>query len=98
AKARADVARAEIDLRRRQNLAPTGAVAGEELSNARNALATARAELREAEAARAQAIASQAAAASSRQANEALTRGPVGENPAVAAARAKAEQARVELS
>jgi membrane fusion protein (multidrug efflux system) len=97
-KARADVARAQIDLRRRQNLAPTGAVAGEELTNARNALATAQAELREAEAARAQAQAAEAAAASSREANEALVRGPVGENPMVAAARARVEQAQLDLS
>jgi membrane fusion protein (multidrug efflux system) len=98
AKARADVARAQVDLRRRQNLAPTGAVAGEELTNARNAFATAQAALREAEAARAQAVAAEAAAAGSREANEALVRGPVGENPLVAAARARVEQARIDLS
>ena len=98
AKARADLARAQIDLRRRQNLAPTGAVAGEELTTARNALATAQAELRQAEAGRAQAAASEAAAASSREANEALIRGPVSENPIVAAARARVEQARLDLS
>jgi membrane fusion protein (multidrug efflux system) len=98
AKARGDVARAEVDMRRRQALAPSGAVAGEELTTARNALASARAELRAAEAARAQAVAAQAAAASTRQANEALVRGPVGENPEVAAARARVEQARLDLS
>jgi membrane fusion protein (multidrug efflux system) len=98
AKARGDVARAEVDMRRRQALAPSGAVAGEELTTARNALASARAELRAAEAARAQAVAAQAAAASTRQANEALVRGPVGENPDVAAARARVEQARLDLS
>ena len=97
-KARADLVRAGIDLRRRQNLAPTGAVAGEELTTARNAFATAQSELRQAEAARAQAAASEAAAASSREANEALTRGPIAENPIVAAARARVDQARLELS
>lgn len=97
-KARADVARAAIDLRRRQNLAPTGAVAGEELTTARNALLSAQSELREAEAARAQAVAAEAAAAGSREANEALTRGPVSENPIISAARARVEQARLDLS
>ncbi len=98
AKARADLARAQIDLRRRQNLAPTGAVSGEELTTARNAFTSAQSELREAEAARAQAQASQAAAASNRAANEALIRGPIGENPIIAAARAKVDQARIDLS
>ncbi|HEX4736330.1 MAG TPA: efflux RND transporter periplasmic adaptor subunit [Allosphingosinicella sp.] len=98
AKARADLARAASDLRHRQNLAPTGAVAGEELTSARDAFATAQSELRQAEAARAQATASETAAASSREANEALTRGPVSENPIISAARAKVEQARIDLS
>jgi membrane fusion protein (multidrug efflux system) len=98
AKARADLERSASDLRHRQALAGTGAVAGEELTSARNSWQSARAALAEAEATRAQALASRSAASGTRQANEVLTRGPIGENPEVAVARAKVDQARLDLA
>ena len=97
AKARSDVERTASDLRDRRALAATGAVAGEELTGARNAYETAQAAYREAQAARAQAVASRAAAAGNRQANDVLVRGPLGDNPEVAAARARVDQARLDL-
>jgi membrane fusion protein (multidrug efflux system) len=56
--AKADLDRAAIDLKRREALAASGSVSGEELSSARNAFASAGANLRAAQAAIAQAGAS----------------------------------------
>jgi membrane fusion protein (multidrug efflux system) len=98
ASAQADFDRAAIDLQRREVLTHTGSVSGEELSNARAAFATARAALDAARAAAAQAKASRDAAVGSLQANKVLIADTtVDTNPEVLLARAKRDQARVDL-
>jgi membrane fusion protein (multidrug efflux system) len=98
ASAQADVEKARIDLQRRESLAPSGAVSGEELTSARNAFNTAAASLRAAQAARSQAAASRNAAVGDRNANLALiANSSVADNPEVLAARAALTQARVDL-
>jgi membrane fusion protein (multidrug efflux system) len=98
ATAQSNLARAKVDLDRRKALAASGAVSGEELTSAQNAYATAEAALNAAKAAQAQAAAGRSAAIGSLDANQVLTRGAsVADNPEVAAARAKVEQARVDL-
>jgi membrane fusion protein (multidrug efflux system) len=99
ASAKADFERARVDLERRQALAASGAVSGDELTQAQNAFATAQAGLRSAKAAREQAAAQHAAAIGQRSVNKALFEGAsVEENPEVVAARAKVEQAELNLS
>jgi membrane fusion protein (multidrug efflux system) len=99
ASAKADFARARIDLERRQALAESGAVSGDELTQAQNAFSTAQAGLQSATAARSQALAQRAAAIGQRSVNKALFEGAgVDDNPEVAAARAKVEQAELNLS
>jgi membrane fusion protein (multidrug efflux system) len=89
---RADLDRARTDLDRRQNLAASGAVSGEELTTAKNAYASAQAEV-------AQAQANLRAAQGSREANEVLISGAsLEQNPEVAAARARLEAANLALS
>ena len=96
--AQANVETARIDLQRRQALASSGAVSGDELTTARNAFNTAAASLRAARAARAQAAATRNAAVGDRNANRALiANSSVDTNPEVLAARAALEQARVDL-
>ncbi|NBC36972.1 HlyD family efflux transporter periplasmic adaptor subunit [Novosphingobium sp. FSY-8] len=96
--ARADADRAAIDLKRREALAASGSVSGEELSSARNAAATAQANLRSAQAAVALAAANRDAAAGTREANRVLIDGTAPDtHPEVLAARAALEQARVNL-
>lgn len=96
--ARADLEKARVDLARRQALASTGAVSGDELTSMRNAYDTAAASLRAAEAARVEAAATRNAAIGNRDTNRALFEGvPVEENPEVLAARAALAQARVDL-
>ncbi|QDK35727.1 MULTISPECIES: HlyD family efflux transporter periplasmic adaptor subunit [Sphingomonadaceae] len=96
--ARADLDRARIDLQRREALAQSGSVSGEELTIARNALATATANLRAAEALRAQAASNRTAAIGSRDANRVLIADTaIGDNPEVLAARAARDQARIDL-
>jgi membrane fusion protein (multidrug efflux system) len=98
ASAKADFERARVDLSRRQALAESGAVSGDELTQAQNAFATARAGLDSAEAARTVAIAQKAAAVGQRSVNKALFEGAsVETNPEVAAARAKVGQAELNL-
>lgn len=98
AAAQADLDRAEIDLRRRKTLAVTGAVSGDELTRAQNAFTNAQAAYSAAKAAQAQAAANRAVAAGSLAANVTLTDGTsVTTNPEVAAARAKLDQAKVDL-
>jgi membrane fusion protein, multidrug efflux system len=98
ASAKADFERARVDLSRRQALAESGAVSGDELTQAQNAFATARAGLQSAEAARTVAIAQKAAAIGQRSVNKALFEGAsVETNPEVAAARAKVGQAELNL-
>jgi membrane fusion protein (multidrug efflux system) len=92
ARARADLAKAKTDLDRRQNLSGSGAVSGDELTNARN-------EYARAQAAVAQGQANLRAAQGQRQANLVLIEGaPLEQNPEVAAARAKLDAARLALA
>jgi len=96
--ARSDFEKARIDFGRRDGIAATGAVSGEELTSMRNALNTAAANLRAAEAARAEATANRNAAKGSREANRALIADTsIENNPEVLAARAALDQARVDL-
>ncbi len=98
AAARADLDRAAIDLRRRQDLAQSGAISDEELTTARNAHSTASANLQAAQAALAQASAQREAAVGSRSTNQALIGdGRIDTNPDVLAARAAVAQARLDL-
>ena len=98
AAAQANVEKTRIDLQRRQALASSGAVSGEELTTARNAYNTATAGLRSAQATRAQAAATRNAAVGDRNANRALiANSTVDTNPEVLAARAALAQARVDL-
>jgi membrane fusion protein (multidrug efflux system) len=98
ASAQADVEKARIDLQRRQELASSGAVSGDELTTARNAFNTATASLQSARASRAQAAATRNAAVGDRNANRALiANSTVDNNPDVLSARAALSQARVDL-
>jgi membrane fusion protein (multidrug efflux system) len=99
AAAEANFAKARIDLERRSELAESGAVSGEELTTARNAFSTAQANLALARAGVAQAAATRNAARESWAANQALIAGSgVDTSPEVAAAEARLEQARLDLS
>jgi membrane fusion protein (multidrug efflux system) len=90
--------KAQIDLDRRTGLAASGAVSGEELTIARNAYAAAEGSLAQARAGLAQANAARDAAQGSHAANDALVSGStIDTNPDVAAARAKLDQARIDL-
>ncbi|MFD1612722.1 HlyD family efflux transporter periplasmic adaptor subunit [Sphingomonas tabacisoli] len=91
--------KARVDFQRRSELAQSGAVSGEELTATRNAYRTAQANLTMARAAMAQASASRGAARQSWAANEALVAGTtIDASPDVAAARAKLDQARLDLA
>ncbi|KPL66787.1 hemolysin D [Erythrobacter sp. SG61-1L] len=95
---KADLDKARIDLERREALAASGSVSGEELTSARNAFNIASANLRSAEAEQALAAANQSAAASQQRANSALIEhSTVDTNPEVAAARARRDRAKVDL-
>lgn len=97
--AQADVDRARTDLARRQALKDSGAVSGEELTNAQNRFADAESALVAARAARMQAVAASGAAQGSRAVNAALITGAAAaENPEVAAARARLQSAELTLS
>ncbi|WP_086924534.1 HlyD family secretion protein [Variovorax sp. JS1663] len=98
AAAQADFERAEIDLKRRAALAGSGSVSGDELTRARNAFETARANLAAAQAQAAQTRATHQAAIGSREANAVLIADATEDsNPEVALARARRDQARVNL-
>jgi membrane fusion protein (multidrug efflux system) len=91
ARARADLDRARTDLTRREALASSGAVSGDELTSAKNRFA-------EAQAALDQAQAGKAAALGAREANRVLISGvPLAQNPEVAAARAQLDAAQLAL-
>jgi membrane fusion protein (multidrug efflux system) len=98
AAAAADFERARIDLARREALATSGSVSGDEVTRARNAFEDARANLDAARAASTRSGADRVAAIGQREANAVLIAG-AGEddNPEVALARAKRDQARVTL-
>ncbi|HZZ31088.1 MAG TPA: HlyD family efflux transporter periplasmic adaptor subunit, partial [Phenylobacterium sp.] len=87
--ARANLERAQTDYDRRKGLEANGAISGEELTQARTALDTAQAAV-------AAAVAQQRAAEGQRAVNSALISG-AGENPEVAAARVRVDQARLDL-
>ncbi len=90
--------KARIDLSRRQELASSGTVSGEELTIAKNAYSTAQSNLALARAAVATASATSGAARKSWAANEALIAGStIDTSPEVAAAKAKLDQARLDL-
>ena len=96
--AQADFERATIDLERRQALVASGSVSGDELTRAKNAFAAAEANLEAARAAAAQAKANRSTALGSREVNAALIAGTTEEtNPEVALARARRDQAAVDL-
>jgi membrane fusion protein (multidrug efflux system) len=98
ASATSDFERARVDLSRRQALSASGAVSGDELTQAQNSFAMAQAALQSAKAARDQAVAQKAAAIGQRSVNKALFEGAsVDANPEVAASRAKVEQAELNL-
>jgi membrane fusion protein (multidrug efflux system) len=98
AAASADLERAQVDLARREALAESGSVSGDEVTRARNAFETAKANLAAAQAQAAQARANIGAAAGARQANAVLIAdADEHTNPEVALARARRDQARVNL-
>ncbi|NAR18739.1 HlyD family efflux transporter periplasmic adaptor subunit [Acinetobacter haemolyticus] len=98
AKAQADYDRASLELKRRNELAATGAISKEELSKAQSAVSTAKASLELAQAGLAQATSSRKAAESTFAANEALIQG-VNEasTPDVLVAKAHVDQAQLDL-
>lgn len=99
AAARGSLERAEIDFQRRQALVSAGAVSGDEVTSATNALRTARANVVVAEAAVSQAQATRTSAERDRAANAALTRGTTSRTaPEVLTARARLRQAKLDLS
>jgi len=96
--ARADFDRAKTDLTRRQNLAASGAVSGDELTAAQNRFDQAKAALASAEAGVAQARANVTAAVGQQRVAAAVVAGTtVGDNPEVAAARARVDAAQLDL-
>jgi membrane fusion protein (multidrug efflux system) len=96
--AQAAFAKAQVDYSRRAKLVPAGAVSGDELTGATNALAGARAALEQAKAAVAQARSQRGTAAGNLAANQALIQGAnVDTAPDVLAAEAKVRQARLDL-
>ena len=98
AAAEADFERAKIDLARREALVNSGSVSGEELTRARNAFAGAQANLEASRAVAAQARANRTTALGSREANAALIANTTEEsNPEVALARARRDQAAIDL-
>jgi membrane fusion protein, multidrug efflux system len=98
AAARADAAKAGDDLRRAQSLVREGIVSAEQLGAARKAEASARSSVAAAQAAIAQAQSGRAAAVGEYAANDAMVRGSSEyTDPAVRAARARLESARLDL-
>ena len=96
--AEADFERAKIDLTRREALSSSGSVSGDELTRAKNAFAGAQANLEASRATAAQARANRTTALSSREANAVLIANTTEEtNPEVALARARRDQAAIDL-
>ncbi|MGE8397434.1 MAG: HlyD family efflux transporter periplasmic adaptor subunit [Comamonas sp.] len=96
--AQADLERTTVDLQRRQALAKSGSVSGDELTHAQNAYAAAKAQLASAQAALAQSKANRQAAIGAKQVNATLIEGTTAEtNPEVMLAQARVDQARVDL-
>ena len=98
AAAQADFERAKVDLQRRKVLVDSGSVSGDELTRAQNGFDAASAQLAAAKAAAAQVSANQRAAVAAKEANAALiSHSTVDSNPEVLAARARLDQALVNL-
>ncbi|UCV05120.1 HlyD family secretion protein [Dechloromonas denitrificans] len=95
--AEADFERAGIDLKRREALAASGSVSGDELTRAQNAFASAQGNLAAARAAAEQARANRSTALSTREANAVLIAGAEESNPEIALARARRDQAAIDL-
>ncbi|MDD2500233.1 MAG: HlyD family secretion protein [Geobacter sp.] len=96
--AESDFERAQIELRRRKALSASGSVSGDELTRAQNAFDVAQANLDGTRAAIAQARANRSTAVSAREANAVLIADATVEtNPEVAQARARRDQAAVDL-
>jgi membrane fusion protein (multidrug efflux system) len=96
--AEAEFDKARIDLQRREGLAESGAVSGEELTQARNAFAAASAALDAARGGISEAASARRAAQGQLAANDALVRGSsVETDPAVRTARARLDAALLEL-
>ncbi|HUQ11806.1 MAG TPA: HlyD family secretion protein [Steroidobacteraceae bacterium] len=89
-RAAADLERATIDLTRRENLAASGSVSGDELTRARNSFESAKAAL-------GQARSNYSSALGARAANAALLSSTEDSNPEVALARSRRDQAQVNL-
>jgi membrane fusion protein (multidrug efflux system) len=99
ASSQSELSKAKIDLERRQALAASGAVSGEELTTAKNAYQTAEANLAATKAAGAQAVANKKAAEAQLAAQSALTSGTTAENnPAAQAAKAALDAAKLDQS
>ena len=99
ARAQADLDKAQLDERRRQTLAGPGAISQQEYSDAQTAVRQANAAVAQARARIAAAEAARAAAGGARRANRALIAdATIDTNPEVLAARAKLDQARVDLA
>ncbi len=95
--AKADVAKAKVDYDRREALAASGAVSGDEITTAKTAYTNAQAAEAGAEAALGQTVAAQKAAESQLAAQQVMTQGTVDANPQVAAARAALNTAKLDL-
>ena len=99
AQAQASLDKARVDYERREKLQGTGAVSGDELTVAKTALDTARASFAAAQAAVAQSEANRKAAQGQLEANKALVQDTqVETNPEVLNAKAKLDQAKLDLS
>ncbi|MEW9854274.1 HlyD family efflux transporter periplasmic adaptor subunit [Novosphingobium sp. M1R2S20] len=99
ASAQADLERARADYQRRASLEGSGAVSAEELTQARNALSASQAAVSQAQAALSQARADAISARRNEAATVALTQGvPMDEAPEVRNARAKLQQAKLNLA
>lgn len=98
ATAQADLEKARVDLQRREALVADGAVSGDEVTAAQTAYASARAALRLAQAGVKTAQATRGAATGQLEANQALVRGSTEDtDPAVLAAKARLESAKLDL-
>jgi membrane fusion protein (multidrug efflux system) len=98
ASAQADLAKARTDLARRQALASDGAVSGDELTTAENRVRETEAAVSGAQAALAEAQADRLNAVGQAKAANVLVAGAdVANNPEVAAAQAKVDQAKLDL-
>jgi membrane fusion protein, multidrug efflux system len=96
--AQSNYERAKIDLARREDLVRSGSVSGEELTNAKNAFTQAQANLNVAKATTTQTVATRLSTIGNQKANAALTENTtVDTNPEVLLAKARFEQAKINL-